>query len=64
MGNTGVCAGWFAPLLFANPRRQVILRGCPYDGSDQNLDTSALAFINGICVHWISTCNKSFVRKK
>ena len=26
------CAGWSAPVLFANPRRQVFLRQGPYDG--------------------------------
>ena len=25
------CAGWSAPLLFANPRRQVLSRQGPYD---------------------------------
>ena len=24
------CAGWYGPLLFANPRRQVFSRGGPY----------------------------------
>ena len=30
------CAGWFAPVLFANPRRQVFSRRGPYMNNNKS----------------------------
>ena len=34
------CAGWFAPLLFANQRRQVFLHQGPHDRCSKILNTT------------------------
>ena len=47
-----VCAGWSAPLLFANPRRQVFLCGGPdslyYNNMDQDQTASMGSVLLGI----------------
>ena len=44
------CAGWSAPVLFANPRRQVFLRSGPYVLRLESLKKCSLHIVFHICL--------------
>ena len=44
------CAGWSAPVLFANPRRQVFLRRAPYVLRLESLKKCSLHIVFHICL--------------
>ena len=57
------CAGWSAPLLFANPRRHVFLRRGPYDAFQKanNKGTDQTAWM---CLKCLPTLKAGFLASR